>query len=180
MRKTLRGYLSHLKFHQEKSTRTALFLVRFFFFLHGKLRYLVQNPWLFWPPREDDSDPHPCDTFLRVPGNWPARSWADATCWNLLMSWRAMMAFRRPHALGRRRQYNSPRWLEKRGRGGTPEEFPLACDNYPPGARPKPAEREPSRRWSGRLSSVTIFCWKMVSGLQGQVNTKDYRIGFHF
>lgn len=90
------------------------------------------------------------------------------------------MAFRRHHALGLRMRYNSPRWLEKGGREGTPEEFALAYDKYPPGARLKSAERALSL-----LSSQTFFCHHFFLLKDGfwslrQVNTKYYRFEFHF
>lgn len=88
-------------------------------------------------------------------------------------------ALARHHALGLRRQYNSPRWLGKRGREGTPEKFALAYDKYPPGARLKSAERALSL-----LISQTFFChhFLLKDGFPSlrQVDTKYYRIGFHF
>lgn len=133
------------------------------FFLLGKLRYLVQNPWFFWPPCEDDSDPHPCDTFFRAPGGWPARSWTDATCWDLLILWRAMHLGGTMHLDLEGSITPQGGWGKEEGKGHQ-KSLPLhmTSTHLVRGWR---LQREPSPCRSARLSSVTIFCWKMVSRL---------------
>lgn len=164
MRKTLRGYLSHLKCHQEKSTRTALFLVRLSSCVVS-LDTLYKIPDFSGLPVRMTVILTPVTHSSECPGagqRGAGQMLRAEICWCCEGQWLRSGSTMHLDLEG---SSTTPQggWRKEEGKGHR-KSLPLHMTSTHL-VRGQSLQREPSHCWSARLSSVTIFCWKMVSGL---------------